>query len=821
MKTTILTAAAIMVAATAAASGSVTLQGVEFRSDTIAHYYIGPGVTHTHLCLTTPSRTVHTYAVTLDKADPTYTDAAKPRIEIGRDKCQTAESVTSMAARKTTADRQYLAGINGDFFITSSFANQHEFGNAILGYPNMSCVIDGKIAAPDMIDITSRENALIWGPEGMWIDATDLQYKLLNNDGSTQVKAKAVNYPRRDNELMVYNSYMGERTATAAGGREIALRPADGAKWAINKTTKFVVDGTWSNDGNMAIPADGIVISCGKNYSNAWIDGLKDGDVVKLKIVLSLPAFEGIKPDITDVIGGDVRILNSGSVTREAIRWINTPSAHYARSLVGYSQDRDRIVFAAVDGGSTSSGVSYYEAADLMAALGCYDALDFDGGGSTVLWMKHSGIANKPRDGAERAVGNALYFTLDAPADSRVASIRFADHVVLMPQYGSFTPVVYGYNAAGQLVDTAVTGCTFTTDGDAEIVDGTLVATRPGTFALKAEKDGMVATVAVTVDGECIAQPIAEAVLIDGARPYTMPLQALVKGSYMPISPEAFAWTSSDADVAAVDPSTGAVTGLHSGAAVITGTRGDFSLSYTVNVEIAPAPFIALESPFDASSWKVSRTSVSGDTYIPDADGGVTVDFDITGTRGTRLAMSKAIQLYSRPDAVTVHVEPNGAVLSNISIGFSTPTSASVKTVSSAEISGPTDVTFNIADIFDADDFGTWPVSVRSLSISPKSAPEGTKHCSIALTHLGATYSHHNSAVESVAVTTATGTTLPYYIEGGTISTPLQVASLSLYTPTGALIATSTTGTIQAPAAPGLYILTSTAPALSAKLLIK
>ena len=63
-----------------------------------------------------------------------------------------------------------------------------------------------------MIDIVSRENALIIGPEGMWIDATDLTYKVLNNDGSRQAKAQAVNYPRRDNEMMVYNSYNGAST---------------------------------------------------------------------------------------------------------------------------------------------------------------------------------------------------------------------------------------------------------------------------------------------------------------------------------------------------------------------------------------------------------------------------------------------------------------------------------------------------------------------------------------------------------------------------------------------------------------------------------
>ncbi len=110
--------------------------------------------------------------------------------------------------------------------------------------------------------------------------------------------------------MMVYNSYNGASTRTSAGGREIALRMAPGAEWKINATTKFIVEGEWSTAGDMPIPADGIVISCGKDYADSFVDGLAAGDVVKLKIILSLTAFGGIKPDITDVIGGDVRILN-------------------------------------------------------------------------------------------------------------------------------------------------------------------------------------------------------------------------------------------------------------------------------------------------------------------------------------------------------------------------------------------------------------------------------------------------------------------------------------------------------------------------------
>ena len=314
----LLLSAAVTLSLVQASAFEADLDGTKFNIDTVYCQVVGPGITRSQLSLTAPGRSVSVYTSTLSRSAGATPGVVEPRVIIGKDQCRTAESLTSMAARHTGGDTQYLTGINGDFFITSSFAQNHEFGNNILGYPNMACVIDGKIAAPDMIDIVSRENALVIGSEGWWIDATDFKYRVLSNDGEIKVDATAVNYPRRDGEMVVYNSYMGSATNTAANGREIVLKMADGADWHINKTTKFIVDTDWAQGGNTAIPADGMVISCGPNYSNEFIDGLKKGDTVKLKIVMGLPAHDNLKPDVQQLIGGDVRILNQGNISA---RW--------------------------------------------------------------------------------------------------------------------------------------------------------------------------------------------------------------------------------------------------------------------------------------------------------------------------------------------------------------------------------------------------------------------------------------------------------------------------------------------------------------------
>lgn len=798
----------------AAAQTTVDLQGTVFTADTLAHYYFGPGMTHTHLRLTAPGRTVHVYAATLDKSDPGWNAAATARVEIGNDQCRLAEKMSDMAARKTSSSRQYLAGLNGDFFITASFAGNHEFGNAILGYPNMSCAIDGTLAAPDMIDITSRENALIIGRDNMWIDQTHLVYKVLDNDGTHQIRATALNYPRRDNELMIYNRYMGPTTATT-GGREMALVPVDNATWAINRSVKLVATGQWVEGGNMAIPEGGAVISCGPDYANDYIDGIAEGDIVKIKINLSLPAFDNLAPkNVQHILGGDVRILNCGTVTTEAIRFINTPTARYARSLTGYSQDRNRLVAAAVDGNAESTGVTYFEAADLMRFLGCYDALDLDGGGSTAMWSKHAGMLNSPRDGSERAIGNALFFTLDAPADNEVASIRFADAAVLLPLLGSYTPVIYGYNAYGQLVDLNVQGCSLSIpEGMGQTNGQNLLATTKGCYRLTATKDGMEAHIAVDVRDDITVVPVRSRILTDGTRSVPLELQAEVAGRLMPVGTAAFAWSTNAPEVAAFDATTGLITGLSEGTAHFTGTNADSGtqVEVDVDVEIAPQPLMPLTPAIGAEGWRINRYGIDASaTAQTGTDGVTTLKFEVTSPRSPYIVVANDIRAYSLPDGFAMSIDPCGATLKSATLKFKSANSSTTHTLKSEAISGAQTVNFDLASEVDLNDAAAYPLTFVSLRLDPQTNAEGNLrgNYTVKLSNTGFTYLHYNSGVENIAVASE-----PRRLElrqsGTLIEAQPGVSDLKLYNTAGALVAQSSSNTVSAPAA-GVYIVTGT-----------
>ena len=84
--------------------------------------------------------------------------------------------------------------------------------------------------------------------------------------------------------------------------------------------------------------------------------------------------------------------------------------ANYPRTLVGLGPGKI-VLFVADARSSRSRGVTSREAAELLAAEGCTDAVQFDGGGSATL-LAAGEVLNRPSDGRPRKVANGLFLTL-------------------------------------------------------------------------------------------------------------------------------------------------------------------------------------------------------------------------------------------------------------------------------------------------------------------------------------------------------------------------------------------------------------------------
>jgi len=113
--------------------------------------------------------------------------------------------------------------------------------------------------------------------------------------------------------------------------------------------------------------------------------------------------------DAREVISGNTMLVDDGEIVPHANK------ARHPRTVVGLDREAKTLTILIVDGRrpGASVGMSYAELAAEMKRLGCWDAVNLDGGGSTVLAMRKPDgdgytILNTPSDGRERPVANVL-----------------------------------------------------------------------------------------------------------------------------------------------------------------------------------------------------------------------------------------------------------------------------------------------------------------------------------------------------------------------------------------------------------------------------
>ena len=154
----------------------------------------------------------------------------------------------------------------------------------------------------------------------------------------------------------------------------------------------------------------------GGNWARAvgWLvcDGKRLGSeraeaslVVRADGRVEIGQFAQLPPDARHVVSGSQRILRGGRVTARG-------DVRAPRTAAGLNGDATQLVLLVVDGRllSHSVGMSEVELAQEMLRLGCTDALNLDGGGSSTLILRDPpdapapSLINRPSDGHDLAV---------------------------------------------------------------------------------------------------------------------------------------------------------------------------------------------------------------------------------------------------------------------------------------------------------------------------------------------------------------------------------------------------------------------------------
>lgn len=170
--------------------------------------------------------------------------------------------------------------------------------------------------------------------------------------------------------------------------------------------------------GGSSIPPDGAVLAAFGARAKA-VEAMREGDTVRVLLTVSPRLPGGRAPAL--LIGGWPRILRDGvNVAGDAATIEGTISrnaeARHPRSAVAYSKNGRVLWLIAVDGRSTASvGMTLVELAGYLRTLGAWNALNFDGGGSTTMVIDGAVVNTPSDDTGERAVGNALLVLRRAP----------------------------------------------------------------------------------------------------------------------------------------------------------------------------------------------------------------------------------------------------------------------------------------------------------------------------------------------------------------------------------------------------------------------
>ncbi len=337
-----------------------------------------PGVEYRHLTRSGPPQSIHVITFDLTRQDLALQATLGQRVH-------GLETVQEMALNLPRHLGTPLAAINGDFF---EYKTEPRYQGTVAGIG----LLDGELVA---------------GPAGVtfWVDRArvphiaPVQEQLSVTWPNGKSTAFALNCSPSDyksevrvNDLVLFTRHFGPSTRTDFV-RELVLTPGLPLR---PRTTREVRVKSVSTTGNTPIAPGTLVLSVARK-ANARIPTARPGDLLTVKTALS--------PDLTGArtaISGFPLLLRNGTPMPGLDAKARNP-----RTAIGYVGTR--VFLVVVDGRQPmrSVGMTYAELAAFMRSLGCTDALNLDGGGSSTCWF-NGAVRNTPSDGKPRLVGNAL-----------------------------------------------------------------------------------------------------------------------------------------------------------------------------------------------------------------------------------------------------------------------------------------------------------------------------------------------------------------------------------------------------------------------------
>jgi hypothetical protein len=207
----------------------------------------------------------------------------------------------------------------------------------------------------------------------------------VNGSGKT-IPVNNINQPRMlSTYVLVYTSEWGKYSPYAP-------KYGMGLQVVEGKITK-------ASANPIEIPQNGYVISGPKSVLQPLLDK-KDAEL----IINTNPEWKNVKHIIS---GGPYLVRNSEVFVDMTAQKLGAIGGRNPRSAIGYTADNN-LILVAVDGREGSSiGMTLMELASFMQSIGCTNAMNLDGGGSTVMYVNGQ-VVNKPQMKGGIPLSNAI-----------------------------------------------------------------------------------------------------------------------------------------------------------------------------------------------------------------------------------------------------------------------------------------------------------------------------------------------------------------------------------------------------------------------------
>ena len=241
--------------------------------------------------------------------------------------------------------------------------------------------------------------------------------------------------------------------------------------------------------------------------TNGYVLAVRGDNLSPLNINDKVSLQVGTTPNLEDIkfaIGGGNIILKNGEVSLTNI----IDKSSEPRTGIAINKDNTKLFLVTIDGRDSSfKGVTQQMFGAILRDLGAYNAMNLDGGGSTAMAIKPVGdatsqLVNKPSDGAERAVVNAVGVVSNAPkGELSYLKVSTDDSKMFLNTSRRFK--AKGFDTYHNPVDIDNSKVQYTVEGVEGIVEGsTFRASTSGKGVVTANLNDITGTMDINVLGE-------------------------------------------------------------------------------------------------------------------------------------------------------------------------------------------------------------------------------------------------------------------------------------------------------------------------------